>query len=35
MQNLAQCMGRQGKYVQFVGSVPTAKTHMQWVGRRP
>lgn len=31
MQNLAQCMGEQGKYVQFVGGL-TAKTHMQWVG---
>jgi simple sugar transport system substrate-binding protein len=31
MQNLAQCMGQQGKYVQFVGGL-TAKTHMQWVG---
>jgi simple sugar transport system substrate-binding protein len=29
MQNLAQCMGGQGSYVQFVGLV-TAKTHMQW-----
>ena len=31
MQNLAQCMGQQGKYVQFVGAL-TAKTHMEWVG---
>ena len=31
MQNLAQCMGEQGKYVQFVGGL-TAKTHMEWVG---
>jgi simple sugar transport system substrate-binding protein len=31
MQNLAQCMGQQGKYVQFVGGL-TAKTHMQWAG---
>ena len=30
MQNLAQCMGGQGSYVQFVQSL-TAKTHMQWV----
>ncbi|MCV7173759.1 substrate-binding domain-containing protein [Mycobacterium manitobense] len=30
MQNLAQCMGERGEYVQFVGE-PTAKTHMQWV----
>ena len=31
MQGLAQCMGGQGSYVQFVGGL-TAKTHMQWVG---
>lgn len=31
MQGLAQCMGGQGGYVQFVGGL-TAKTHMQWVG---
>jgi len=31
MQNLAQCMGERGEYVQFIGG-PTAKTHMQWVG---
>ena len=30
MQNLAQCMGGQGSYVQFVDSL-TATTHMQWV----
>lgn len=30
VQNLAQCMGGQGDYVQFVGSV-TMTTHMQWV----
>ncbi|MGB3353842.1 MAG: substrate-binding domain-containing protein [Mycobacterium sp.] len=30
MQSLAQCMGGQGDYVQFVGSV-TMTTHMQWV----
>lgn len=29
MQNLAQCMGDDGSYVQFVGLL-TAKTHMQW-----
>jgi simple sugar transport system substrate-binding protein len=29
MQNLAQCMGGDGSYVQFVGLL-TAKTHMQW-----
>lgn len=29
-QSLAQCMGGQGDYVQFVGSV-TMTTHMQWV----
>jgi simple sugar transport system substrate-binding protein len=31
MDNLAQCMGKKGKYVQFVGGL-TAKTHMEWVG---
>jgi len=31
MQNLAQCMGQQGKYVQFVGGLDS-KTHMQWAG---
>ncbi|SRX80741.1 autoinducer 2 ABC transporter substrate-binding protein [Mycolicibacterium parafortuitum] len=30
IQSLAQCMGGQGDYVQFVGSV-TMTTHMQWV----
>lgn len=30
MQNLAQCMGGHGDYVQFVGS-GTMTTHMQWV----
>jgi simple sugar transport system substrate-binding protein len=30
IQNLAQCMGGQGKYVQFIGLL-TAKTHRQWV----
>jgi simple sugar transport system substrate-binding protein len=30
IQSLAQCMGGQGSYVQFVGGL-TAKTHMQWV----
>ena len=30
MQSLAQCMGGQGEYVQFVGSV-TMTTHMQWI----
>ena len=30
IQGLAQCMGGQGDYVQFVGSV-TMTTHMQWV----
>ena len=30
MQSLAQCMGGQGDYVQFIGSV-TMTTHMQWV----
>ncbi|PRC44341.1 autoinducer 2 ABC transporter substrate-binding protein, partial [Mycobacterium sp. ITM-2017-0098] len=30
MQGLAQCMGGQGDYVQFVGSL-TMTTHMQWV----
>ena len=31
MDNLAECMGKKGKYVQFVGGL-TAKTHMEWVG---
>ncbi|RGE20750.1 autoinducer 2 ABC transporter substrate-binding protein [Leucobacter sp. wl10] len=31
MDNLGQCMGGEGKYVQFVGGL-TAKTHMDWVG---
>jgi simple sugar transport system substrate-binding protein len=30
MVNLAQCMGNEGEYVSFVGSL-TAKTHMTWV----
>ncbi|MCK0173928.1 substrate-binding domain-containing protein [Mycolicibacterium sp. F2034L] len=30
MQSLAQCMGGQGEYVQFIGS-ETMTTHMQWV----
>jgi simple sugar transport system substrate-binding protein len=30
IQSLAQCMGGQGDYIQFVGSV-TMTTHMQWV----
>ncbi|MDT5108368.1 MAG: simple sugar transport system substrate-binding protein [Mycobacterium sp.] len=30
VQSLAQCMGGQGSYVQFVGGL-AAKTHMQWV----
>jgi simple sugar transport system substrate-binding protein len=30
IQSLAQCMGGQGDYVQFIGSV-TMTTHMQWV----
>lgn len=30
MQNLAQCMGEQGEYVQFIGNA-TARTHMEWV----
>jgi simple sugar transport system substrate-binding protein len=30
IQSLAQCMGGQGEYVQFIGS-PTMTTHMQWV----
>lgn len=30
MQSIAQCMGGQGDYVQFVGSV-SMTTHMQWV----
>ncbi len=31
MENLAECMGGEGTYVQFVGGL-TAKTHMEWVG---
>jgi simple sugar transport system substrate-binding protein len=31
MDNLAECMGGTGEYVQFVGGL-TAKTHMEWVG---
>ncbi|RYV52115.1 substrate-binding domain-containing protein [Pengzhenrongella frigida] len=31
MDNLGECMGETGKYVQFVGGL-TAKTHMEWVG---
>lgn len=31
MDNLSECMGEEGKYVQFVGGL-TAKTHMEWVG---
>lgn len=30
MDNLAECMGGEGEYVQFVGGF-TAKTHMEWV----
>lgn len=30
MDNLAECMGEEGEYVQFVGGL-TAKTHMEWV----
>ncbi|GAB3281105.1 substrate-binding domain-containing protein [Microbacterium lacusdiani] len=30
MDNLAECMGGEGEYVQFVGGL-TAKTHMEWV----
>ena len=30
VESLAQCMGGQGSYVQFVGGL-AAKTHMQWV----
>lgn len=30
MDNLAQCMGEEGEYVQFVGGY-TAQSHMQWV----
>lgn len=30
MENLAQCMGEEGEYVQFVGGY-TAQSHMQWV----
>lgn len=31
MDSLGECMGGEGKYVQFVGGL-TAKTHMEWVG---
>ena len=31
MDNLGECMGGKGEYVQFVGGL-TAKTHMEWVG---
>lgn len=31
MDNLADCMGGTGEYVQFVGGL-TAQTHMEWVG---
>jgi simple sugar transport system substrate-binding protein len=31
MDNLAECMGETGEYVQFVGGL-TAQTHMEWVG---
>lgn len=31
MDSLSSCMGKTGKYVQFVGGL-TAKTHMEWVG---
>jgi len=31
MDNLAECMGGTGEYVQFVGGL-TAQTHMEWVG---
>jgi simple sugar transport system substrate-binding protein len=31
MDNLADCMGETGEYVQFVGGL-TALTHMEWVG---
>lgn len=31
MDNLADCMGGKGEYVQFVGGL-TAQTHMEWVG---
>ena len=30
MENLGECMGGEGDYVQFVGGL-TAKTHMEWV----
>ncbi|GGD69137.1 autoinducer 2 ABC transporter substrate-binding protein [Microbacterium murale] len=30
MDNLGECMGGEGEYVQFVGGL-TAKTHMEWV----
>ena len=30
MTTLAECMGEEGEYVQFVGGL-TAKTHMEWV----
>lgn len=30
MENLGECMGGEGEYVQFVGGL-TAKTHMEWV----
>ncbi|MDY5156094.1 autoinducer 2 ABC transporter substrate-binding protein [Actinotignum sp. GS-2025f] len=30
MENIGQCTGGEGKYVQFVGGL-TAKTHMEWV----
>ena len=31
MDNLSECMGGTGEYVQFVGGL-TAQTHMEWVG---
>ena len=31
MENLGECMGGTGEYVQFVGGL-TAQTHMEWVG---
>jgi simple sugar transport system substrate-binding protein len=31
MENLGECTGGEGEYVQFVGGL-TAKTHMEWVG---
>jgi simple sugar transport system substrate-binding protein len=34
MESLAECMGGQGSYVQFVGLL-TAKTHMQWTDAGP